>query len=118
VPFDRDLGPRGLYRRVGRILRTFFTDQRFKSVFLRVVHSNADRRRSPNMGPFEFGPLSRGHKHGSRALDCDRIFDGVITLFASERVHIEAPLAGFNTGKFHRLVALGTRENANVGDAE
>jgi hypothetical protein len=41
VPFDRNLSPRSLYKRVGRMQRTFFANQRFKSVFLRVVHRAA-----------------------------------------------------------------------------
>jgi hypothetical protein len=67
---------------------------------------------------FECGRLSRGHKHGSSASDRDRKFDRVITLFAFERAHVEARITGFNAGKFHRLAAFGTRENADIGDTK
>jgi hypothetical protein len=72
----------------------------------------------PNIRPFDYDPPSRGHQRDSPALDRDRIFEGVITLLAFKRVHIKARLAGFNAGKFHRFVALGTRENAGISDAE
>jgi hypothetical protein len=38
----------------------------------------------------------------------------VIALFAFERAHVEARLSRLNAGKFHRLAALGARENANI----
>jgi hypothetical protein len=39
----------------------------------------------------------------------------VIALLAFERAHVEARLSRLDAGKPHRLAALGTGENADIG---
>jgi hypothetical protein len=50
----------------------------------------------------------------SPLLDRDGKLHGVIALLALERAHVEARFSRLNAGKFHRLAALGARENANI----
>jgi hypothetical protein len=54
----------------------------------------------------------------SLLLDRDGKLHCVIALFAFERAHVEARLSRLNAGKFHRLAALGARENANIRNTE
>ena len=54
----------------------------------------------------------------SPLLDRDGELHGVIALLAFERAHVEARLSRLNAGKFHRLAALGARENANIRNTE